>query len=151
MINALIPHKISLPKAQRTLGAAQYVRMSTDHQRYSIENQAAVIAAYAQARGLEIVRTYRDDGESGLGIKNRPGLTALIADVRQGRVNFNHILIYDVSRWGRFLKSYARYYNEMRTHMALDKDAPVARPVQRNGVVRSRIILAGLHHNYARA
>ncbi|OKO70344.1 recombinase family protein [Bradyrhizobium sp. AS23.2] len=102
MINALVPHKISLPKEQRTLGAAQYVRMSTDHQRYSIENQAAVIAAYAQARGLEIVRTYRDDGESGLGIKNRPGLTGLISDVRQGRVNFNHILIYDVSRWGRF-------------------------------------------------
>lgn len=102
MINALVPHKISLPKAQRTLGAAQYVRMSTDHQRYSIENQAAVIAAYAQARGLEIVRTYRDEGESGLGIKNRPGLTGLIADVRQGRANFNHILIYDVSRWGRF-------------------------------------------------
>ncbi|MCK1741222.1 recombinase family protein [Bradyrhizobium sp. 139] len=102
MINALVPHKISLPKAQRTLGAAQYVRMSTDHQRYSIENQAAVIAAYAQVRGLEIVRTYRDEGESGLGIKNRPGLTGLIADVRQGRVNFNHILIYDVSRWGRF-------------------------------------------------
>lgn len=102
MINALVPHKISLPKAPRTLGAAQYVRMSTDHQRYSIENQAAVIAAYAQARGLEIVRTYRDEGESGLGIKNRPGLTGLIADVRQGRVDFNHILIYDVSRWGRF-------------------------------------------------
>lgn len=102
MINALVPHKISLPKSQRTLGAAQYVRMSTDHQRYSIENQAAVIAAYAQARGLEIVRTYRDEGESGLGIKNRPGLTGLIADVRQGRINFNHILIYDVSRWGRF-------------------------------------------------
>jgi len=102
MINALVPHKISLPKAQRTLGAAQYVRMSTDHQRYSIENQAAVIAAYAQARGLEIVRTYRDEGESGLGIKNRPGLTRLIADVCQGRINFDHILIYDVSRWGRF-------------------------------------------------
>lgn len=102
MINAIIPHKISLPKAQRALCAAQYVRMSTDHQRYSVENQAAVIAAYAQARGLEIVRTYRDEGESGLGIKNRAGLTALITDVRQGRVNFDHILIYDVSRWGRF-------------------------------------------------
>lgn len=102
MINALVPHKISLPEAQLALRAAQYVRMSTDHQRYSIENQAAVIAAYAQARGLEIVRTYRDEGESGLGIKNRPGLSGLIADVRQGRVNFNHILIYDVSRWGRF-------------------------------------------------
>lgn len=102
MINALIPHKISLPKAQGALCAAQYVRMSTDHQRYSIENQAAVIAAYAQTRGLEIVRTYRDEGESGLGIKNRPGLIGLIADVRRGRVNFDHILIYDVSRWGRF-------------------------------------------------
>lgn len=102
MINALIPHKISLPKAQGALCAAQYVRMSTDRQRYSIENQAAVIAAYAQARGLEIVRTYRDEGESGLGIKNRPGLIGLIADVRRGRVNFDHILIYDVSRWGRF-------------------------------------------------
>lgn len=102
MLNALVPHKISLPKAQRTLSAAQYVRMSTDHQQYSIENQAAVIAAYAQARGLEIVRTYRDDGESGLAIKNRPGLIGLIADVCQGRANFDHILIYDVSRWGRF-------------------------------------------------
>jgi len=40
--------------------AAQYVRMSTDYQRYSIENQAAVIAAYAQLHKLSIVRTYRD-------------------------------------------------------------------------------------------
>ncbi|WP_041748336.1 recombinase family protein [Bradyrhizobium cosmicum] len=102
MVNALVPHKISLPKAQGTDCAAQYVRMSTDHQRYSIENQAAIIAAYAQARGLEIVRTYRDEGESGLGIKNRPGLRGLINDVRQGRVNFSHILVYDISRWGRF-------------------------------------------------
>ena len=102
MINPLVPREICLPKTKRTLCAAQYVRMSTDHQRYSIENQAAAIATYAQARGLEIVRTYRDDGESGLGIRNRPGLTSLITDVRQGRVNFDHILIYDVSRWGRF-------------------------------------------------
>lgn len=102
MINPLVPHEIRLPEPQGALCAAQYVRMSTDHQSYSIENQAAAIATYAQARGLEIVRTYRDDGESGLGIRNRPGLTSLIADVRQGRVNFDHILIYDVSRWGRF-------------------------------------------------
>jgi len=44
--------------------AAQYVRMSTDYQRYSIENQAAVIAAYAQLHDLSIIRTYRDEGES---------------------------------------------------------------------------------------
>lgn len=102
MANALVPRSIRLPTTNQTARAAQYVRMSTDHQRYSIENQAAAIAAYAQVRGLEIVRTYRDEGESGLGIKNRPGLTGLIADVRQGRANFKHILIYDVSRWGRF-------------------------------------------------
>jgi hypothetical protein len=47
----------------------------------------------------------------------------------------------------RILKSYARYYNETRTHLALDKDAPVLRPVQRTGVVRSLAILGGLHHS----
>jgi len=42
--------------------AAQYVRMSTEHQQYSTENQADVIRDYAIARGIEIVRTYADDG-----------------------------------------------------------------------------------------
>jgi hypothetical protein len=50
-------------------------RMSTDHQRYSIENQAAVIATYARLRRLTIVETYRDAGLSGLRLKNRTGLT----------------------------------------------------------------------------
>jgi hypothetical protein len=47
--------------------------------------------------------------------------------------------------------SQALLYNEARTHLALDKDAPVSRPVQRTGVVRSRTILGGLHYHYARA
>lgn len=51
----------------------------------------------------------------------------------------------------RILKSYARYYNETRTHLALDKDAPVSRPVQRIGMVRSLAVLGGLHHHYLRA
>src|SRR5215510_9313570 len=102
MANALVTHKTQLPQAQKTLRAAQYVRMSTDYQRYSIENQAAVIAAYAQLHELSIVRTYRDEGESGLRIKNRAGLTQLLEDVRSGHVDFSHILVFDVSRWGRF-------------------------------------------------
>ena len=61
--------------------AAQYVRMSTDRQQYSIENQAVAIAAYAQLHNLTIIRTYRDDGESGLKIENRTGLIELIDDV----------------------------------------------------------------------
>src|SRR5882672_3655099 len=102
MANALVIHKSKLPQAQRMLRAAQYVRMSTDYQRYSIENQAAAIAAYAQLHKISIVRTYRDEGESGLKIKNRSGLTQLLEDVRSGDADFGHILVFDVSRWGRF-------------------------------------------------
>src|SRR5215470_13170878 len=102
MANALVTHKDQLPQAQKMRRAAQYVRMSTDYQKYSIENQAAAIAAYAQLHNLSIVRTYRDEGESGLKIKNRAGLTRLIEDVRSGQADFGHILVFDVSRWGRF-------------------------------------------------
>ncbi|MDB5606338.1 MAG: Integrase core protein, partial [Bradyrhizobium sp.] len=50
----------------------------------------------------------------------------------------------------QILQSYARYYNNIRTHRSLDKDAPVSRPVRRTGVISSRTILGGLHHHYAR-
>jgi DNA invertase Pin-like site-specific DNA recombinase len=91
--------QLQSPTARR---AAQYVRMSTDYQRYSIENQAAVIATYANLHQLMIVHTYRDEGKSGLKIKNRAGLNNLLDDVTSGRADFDHILVYDVSRWGRF-------------------------------------------------
>jgi hypothetical protein len=51
----------------------------------------------------------------------------------------------------RVLKSYADYYNSVRTHRSLNKDAPVSRPVQRIGSIKSHAILGGLHHQYARA
>ena len=102
MANALVIRRnTQLGKTQRTVRAAQYVRMSTDYQQYSIENQAAV-AAYAQAHNISIVRTYRDEGESGLTLKNRLGLIQLLNDVQSDRADYGHILIYDVSRWGRF-------------------------------------------------
>jgi DNA invertase Pin-like site-specific DNA recombinase len=102
MANALVVRKSHLPSRRDTLRAAQYVRMSTDKQRYSIQNQAAVIATYAHAHGLQIVKTYRDEGESGLHIKNRAGLRQLISDISSGDADFSHVLVYDVSRWGRF-------------------------------------------------
>jgi DNA invertase Pin-like site-specific DNA recombinase len=102
MGNALVVQRTRLPQSQTAHRAAQYVRMSTDYQRYSIENQAAVIAAYAQLHSLSILCTYRDEGESGLTIRNRPGLVRLLNDVRSGHADFDHILVYDVSRWGRF-------------------------------------------------
>jgi DNA invertase Pin-like site-specific DNA recombinase len=76
--------------------------MSTDHQRYSAENQSDAIRRYAEARGIEIVRTYADHGKSGLSIAGRTGLQRLLDDVRSGRADFSVILVYDVSRWGRF-------------------------------------------------
>ncbi|WP_426443214.1 recombinase family protein [Bradyrhizobium genosp. P] len=82
--------------------AARYVRMSTDYQQHSIENQAVVIATYAELHKLAIIRTYRDEGESGLKIENRGGLAELIEDVRSGQAGFGHLLVFDVSRWGRF-------------------------------------------------
>lgn len=82
--------------------AAQYVRMSTEHQKYSTENQAEIIAQYAARRGFEIVKTYEDSGKSGLRLDGRLSLQQLIADVRSGTPDFKAILVYDVSRWGRF-------------------------------------------------
>jgi DNA invertase Pin-like site-specific DNA recombinase len=102
MANALVVQRTKEIAAQSETRAAQYVRMSTNYQRYSIANQAAVIATYAQVHGLKIVRTYRDEGLSGLQIKNRNGLIQLIEDVQSGHADFRHILVYDVSRWGRF-------------------------------------------------
>jgi DNA invertase Pin-like site-specific DNA recombinase len=82
--------------------AAQYVRMSTDHQRCSIEFQTIANAAYALERCVEIVRTYTDAGISGLRIDRRDGLKQLLADVLAGDAGFELVLVYDVSRWGRF-------------------------------------------------
>lgn len=82
--------------------AAQYVRMSTEHQQYSIENQKAAIAEYAEKRGFDIVETYSDSARSGIDLKHRPGLRKLLEDVLAGEQPFGAVLVYDISRWGRF-------------------------------------------------
>lgn len=87
---------------ERPVRAAEYVRMSTDHQKFSTENQADAIKLYAETRGIEIVRTYVDEGKSGLNVDGRDAFKCLIADVSEGRADFEMILVYDVSRWGRF-------------------------------------------------
>jgi len=82
--------------------AAEYVRMSTDHQQYSTENQQGVIRKYAEGRQMQVVRTFADAGKSGLRIDGRNALKELIDIIQTGRANFDVILAYDVSRWGRF-------------------------------------------------
>jgi DNA invertase Pin-like site-specific DNA recombinase len=82
--------------------AAQYVRASTDHQEYSATNQMSVIAEYAERNGFSIIKTYDDPATSGVVLRLRKGLQNLIKDVVQGEVSYKAILVYDVSRWGRF-------------------------------------------------
>ncbi|MEH3061502.1 MAG: recombinase family protein [Methylobacterium radiotolerans] len=94
------------------LRAAAYVRMSTDLQRYSTENQMERIRLFAGQRGFEIVRVYEDAGRSGLTLEGRDALRRLLDDVEGGRAGFEAILVYDVSRWGRFQDADEGAYHE---------------------------------------
>ena len=84
------------------ISAAQYLRMSTEHQQYSLETQSAAIRKYAESRGFDVVRTYSDTAKSGVVLKHRAGLRQLLEDVVKGGFGYQAILVYDVSRWGRF-------------------------------------------------
>jgi transposase InsO family protein len=72
----------------------------------------------------------------------------LIGSIRRECVD--HIVVLSEAHLRRILQTYVRYYNDIRTHWSLDKDAPVSRPVQRAGIISSRTILGGLHHHYVR-
>src|SRR3974390_418107 len=103
--------------------------------------------------GAVVIRRLR-----AMGIRDKPIAPAspwqngfverLIGSIRRECVD--HVIVLGDAHLRRVLQSYARYYNETRTHLALDKDAPVSRPVQRTGVVKSLAILGGLHHHYVR-
>lgn len=95
-------HPTALPVEGELLPVAQYVRMSTEHQRYSTDNQIEAIAAYAVQHKMVIVRTYADAGKSGLNLRGRAGLQQLLHDVEAPAPDFRAILVYDISRWGRF-------------------------------------------------
>lgn len=82
--------------------AVMYVRMSTESQDYSTDHQRAKIREYAAARDISIIREYVDDGKSGLDIRRRAGLLSLMQDVQSQDPNFSRILVFDISRWGRF-------------------------------------------------
>lgn len=82
--------------------AAQYLRMSSENQRYSTENQQNAIAEYAQQHRYEVVASYIDAGKSGLSLKGRDALRQLLSDALGPKRLFEAILVLDVSRWGRF-------------------------------------------------
>ena len=89
-------------EAKPLVPAAQYVRMSREDQQYSIANQKAAIGVYAKNHRYVVTTTYADAGKSGVEIKHRTELRRLLSDVMTGRAQYKAILVYDVSRWGRF-------------------------------------------------
>ena len=86
--------------------------MSTDHQKYSTENQLDTIRRYAEQRGYTIVRVFEDSGRSGLRMDGRDDRKSLMLEVQSGAANFQAILVYDVSRWGRFQDADEGAYHE---------------------------------------
>jgi len=94
-----------------------------------------------------------------MGIRDKPTAPAspwqngfaerLIGSIR--RECADHLIVWGEAHLRRVLRAYAHYYNEIRTHWSLAKDAPVSRPVQRTGTLRLGPILGGLHHHYVRA
>src|SRR5882757_8834523 len=84
--------------------AAQYLRMSSENQRYSTENQQNAIAEYAEQHGYSVVASYIDAGKSGLSLKGRDALKQLLSDALATPRLFEAIFVLDVSRWGRFSK-----------------------------------------------
>ncbi len=93
-----------------------------------------------------------------MGIRDKPTAPAspwqngiverLIGSIR--RECLDHIVVLGEAHLRGILRSYARYYNDIRTHRSLDKDAPAVRPVQRAGSIKACPILGGLHHHYVR-
>jgi transposase InsO family protein len=93
-----------------------------------------------------------------MGIRDKPTAPAspwqngfaerLIGSIR--RECLDHIVVFGEAHLRRILRSYSCYYNDIRTHRSLDKDAPVSRPVQRTGIISPHPILGGLHHHYVR-
>lgn len=114
--------------------------MSTEHQQYSTENQADKIREYATRRGIDIVRTYTDAGKSGLRIDGRASLQQLIKDVESGTPDFQIILVYDVSRWGRFQDADESAYYEYRCRRAGIQIAYCAEQFENDGSPVSTIV-----------
>ena len=93
-----------------------------------------------------------------MGIRDKPVAPAspwqngfaerLIGSIRRECVD--HFVVLGEAQLRRILQGYAPYYNDVRTHRSLGKDAPVSRPVQRSGLIKSYAILGGLHHQYVR-
>lgn len=154
MESNIVPHLVPpIAAARKLILAAEYIRRSTDNQKYSAENQSDTNHAYAGRRGMRIIRTYIDDGISGLTFEARDGLQRLIEDVVCGRADFEIILVYDVSRWGRFQDADESAYYEFMCKRAGIAVHYCAEPFENDGSLVSAIaknLKRGMAGEYSR-
>ena len=132
------------PAAKLTplIPAAQYVRMSDEAQQFSIENQKTAIQEYATGHGFLVVKTYADAGRSGVIASNRPALRELLKDVVCGNPGYRAILVYDVSRWGRFPNNdEAAHYEFLCSNSGIPLHY-CAEPFENDGTASSSILKA---------
>jgi len=102
----------------------------------------AVFKARVRAMGIRDRPTsFRSPWQNGL-------VERLIGSAR--RECTDHVIVFNEEHLQRILSKYASYYNEVRTHLSLGKDAPCTRPIERFGDIIAQPILGGLHHRYAR-
>lgn len=134
------PGDANAPLDAAKIRAAEYVRMSTEHQKYSTDNQSAAIQAYADKRGYEIIKTYADEGKSGLNLGGRLALQRLLNDVEKGNAGFDALLVYDVSRWGRFQDPDEAATYELRCRRAGVQVHYCAEQFENDGSIGSSII-----------
>lgn len=134
------PHENGKRSIHQLARAAEYVRMSTEHQKYSTDNQSSEIRRYAAARGFEIVKSYKDEGKSGLRIDGRNALQQLLEDIAAGTAEFEAILVYDVSRWGRFQDPDEAAHYELTCKRAGIKVHYCAEQFENDGTIGSSII-----------
>jgi DNA invertase Pin-like site-specific DNA recombinase len=140
VIKWLDTDEANTPTAVSMLRAAEYVRMSTEHQQYSTNNQSEAIRRYAEQRGYEIVKTYADEGKSGLNIGGRLALQQLLKDVETGKSDFSILIVYDVSRWGRFQDPDEAASYELRCRQAGVQVHYCAEQFENDGSIGSSII-----------
>lgn len=119
--------------SRATNRAALYVRASTEHQTYSTAHQEAALRDYATQHGLEVIKTYRDQGRSGLTLDGRVGLLELLTDIQSELADFSTILVYDISRWGRFQDVDESAYYEYACRRAGIAVAYCAEPFENDG------------------
>jgi len=118
--------------ATQPVPAAQYVRMSTEHQQYSLENQTDAIRKYAALHDFEVTQTYSDSAKSGVILRNRPGLQQLLKDVVSTTAAYRAILVYDVKRPNRTSADRRFSMSDNATYQDLTKAAHLnCRPVPR--------------------